>query len=113
VKSTVAILGTGLIGTSLGLALRASTHGKRLRIIGWDARPSNARAALKRHGITEIAASMEEAVRDADVVIIATPLDAALELAPRVIVAAAKGALIVDVAPVKGPMLRAARRRLR
>jgi len=56
---------------------------------------------------------MEEAVRDADVVIIATPLDAALELAPRVIVAAAKGALILDVTPVKGPMLRAARRPLR
>lgn len=84
-----------------------------LRIVGWDARPSNARSALKHRGITEIAASMEEAVRDADVIIIATPLDAAIELAPRVIRAAAKGALILDVTPVKGTMLRAVRRPLR
>jgi len=121
VKSTVAILGTGLIGTSLGLALLShrnravDLYGRppRPRIIGWDARPSNARAALKRRGITEITDSMEEAVREADVIVIATPLDAALELAPRVIAAAAKGALIFDVTPVKGPMLRAVRLPLR
>lgn len=123
-RLTVAILGTGLIGTSLGLALlardrsrfiptAAASHKKGPRIVGWDVRPSNARAALKRRGITEIAASMEEAVREADVVVIATPLDAALELGPRVILAAVKGALVFDVTPVKGPMLRAVRRPLR
>ncbi|HET9342708.1 MAG TPA: prephenate dehydrogenase/arogenate dehydrogenase family protein [Candidatus Eremiobacteraceae bacterium] len=117
-RSTVAILGTGLIGASLGLALRSgsgrdSSRPPRPRIVGWDMRPSNARSALKRRGITEIAASMEEAVREADVVVIGTPLDAALDLAPHVIRAAAKGALILDVTPVKGPMLRAVRLPLR
>lgn len=109
-RSSVAILGTGLIGTSLGLALLRT---KRSRIVGWDARPSNARAALARGGITEIAKSMEEAVRNARVVVVAIPLDAALELAPRVIAAAAAGALILDVTPGKRAMLRAVSRALR
>lgn len=140
-RSTVAILGTGLIGTSLGLALLrragrdtsrrlpgvpldkwsglAALHKKPsvarppLRIVGWDVRPSNARAALKRGGITEIAKSMEEAVRAAAIVVIATPLDSAIKLAPRVIAAAHKGSLILDVAPVKAPMLLATRPALR
>ncbi|HYK53879.1 MAG TPA: prephenate dehydrogenase/arogenate dehydrogenase family protein [Candidatus Eremiobacteraceae bacterium] len=124
-RSTVAILGTGLIGTSLGLALvrdrkersrfisTAAASKNRERIVGWDVRPSNGRAALKRGGIAAIANSMEEAVRDAGVVVIATPLDAAIKLAPRVIGAATKGSLIIDVTPVKAPMLRATRAALR
>jgi len=119
VRSTVAIIGTGLIGTSLGLALRETDSRQRrrkrerLRIIGWDVRPSHARAALRRGGITEIAKSMEEAVCDASVIVIATPLDAARKIAPRVIAAAAKGALIIDVTPVKATMLRAVKAPLR
>jgi prephenate dehydrogenase len=68
---------------------------------------------LKRKGITEIANSMEEAVRDAEVILIATPLDAAVKLAPRVIAAAPKGSLVLDVTPVKAPMLTATRAALR
>lgn len=107
-KSSVAILGTGLIGTSIGLALR-----KKATVIGWDARPSNARTARRRLGITKIAKTMEEAAADADIVVIAVPLDAALTLAPSVINAAKPGALILDVVPVKRPMLRAVKTPLR
>ena len=121
-RSTVAILGTGLIGTSLGLALRkgsgrslrsTAAASPRLQIVGWDTRPSNARSALKRGGISKIANSMEDAVRDASTVVIATPLDSAIEMAPRVIASAARGCLVIDVTPVKVPMLRAVGNALR
>ena len=56
---------------------------------------------------------MEEAVAGAGVVVIAVPLDAAVKLAPRVIAAVPPDALVLDVAPVKRPMLRAVRPALR
>jgi prephenate dehydrogenase len=126
VRSSVAILGTGLIGTSIGLALRRPRRSGRplrstaaaktkseVQVVGWDARPSNSRAARRRGGIGSIAKTMEEAVSDADIVVIAVPLDAAIVLAPRVIKAAKRGALVLDVVPVKAQIIRAVKPALR
>ncbi len=67
----ISIIGTGLIGGSLGLALKANNP--ELSINGWDNRHSMKRAVDK--GAIDIAASsLEDAVSDSDLVIIATPL---------------------------------------
>ncbi|HEV2878445.1 MAG TPA: prephenate dehydrogenase/arogenate dehydrogenase family protein, partial [Candidatus Eremiobacteraceae bacterium] len=103
---TVAIIGTGLIGTSVGLALRRASKGTR--IIGYDRRASVARVARRRGALTSIAPSLAAAVRAADITVVAVPLAAVIELVPRVLKHAHAGSLVIDVAGLKTPVLAAA-----
>lgn len=107
----VAIIGTGLIGASIGLALR---RGRRPpEVIGWDKRRSSAAAAKRRGAVTRIARSADEAMAEADVVVLAAPLEAILELIPSTFACARTRALILDVAGLQRPTVAAAARELR
>jgi prephenate dehydrogenase len=64
---TIGIVGLGLIGGSIGLALRASRH----KLIGCDPNPEHVRVALER-GCVDVAAELSE-VAKADVVFVAIP----------------------------------------
>jgi prephenate dehydrogenase len=68
----VAILGLGLMGGSLGLALRA----RRLahEIVGYDTRPEAVVQALARGAITRASDSVRDAVMAADLVVLAAPI---------------------------------------
>jgi prephenate dehydrogenase len=109
---SVAVIGTGLIGTSIALALR-SARGRTPTLRGWDTRKASRVAAAASRAFDAIARSMEEAVEDADIVIIAAPLDATIKLLPRVIATVKKGALVIDVTGVKAPVVAAAGKALR
>ena len=95
-----AILGTGLIGTSIGLSLRASGW----TVTGWD--PDSAALATAREmGAIDVSASHREiATERADLIVLAGP--------PRAVVAGLAGlateALVTDVAGVKLPVVQAA-----
>lgn len=78
----VAIIGIGLIGGSLAITLKE--NGFAGRIIGVDTSESNLDKAIRRRLIDE-AAPLEEAVASASLVVVATPVDAMLELLPRVL----------------------------
>ena len=97
-----AILGTGLIGTSIGLSLRGSGWAVK----GWDPDPSSLRAALDLGGIDLAAADREEAIDGADLVVLAGPPGAVVNDLPGL----TTGALVTDVAGVKLPVVRAAGR---
>src|SRR5438093_901907 len=86
----VAIVGTGLIGTSIAMA--AARAGCTVR--GWDADPDVAARAAARSAL-EDAPTLEDAVRDADLVIVCTPIEA---LAGSIVSAlrAAPGATVTD-----------------
>jgi prephenate dehydrogenase len=73
----IAILGTGLLGTSVGLALRAA--GFRGSIVGWNRSPEGARASLSVGAIDSIAADPLQAAREAQVVLLAVPIYATLD----------------------------------
>ncbi len=79
---TVAIVGVGLIGGSLAIVLKE--RGFAGRIIGVDAEQAHLDKAIRRRLIDEDA-GLEEAVREADVVILATPVDVVLKLLPEVL----------------------------
>ena len=102
--ATVGIVGTGLIGGSIGL--RARREGARA--IGYDERHEASMAALDA-GAIEASVSLDELYARADIVVIACHLDATiaeierLQAQPRV-----RAALIVDVASVKIPVCAAA-----
>lgn len=71
-RKTIAIVGVGLIGGSLAIQL----HEKKLssRLIGVDASPEHARTALERELVDEIL-PLQEAIKEADVVVLAIPVD--------------------------------------
>ncbi len=103
---TVAIVGTGLIGASLGLALRRRHPDHAVR--GGDASPQHTEAAGRRGALTG-AGTPSEVLSQADVAVLAAPLDAL----PGLLTLAARhlrpGALVTDVGSVKGAVLDAAR----
>ncbi|HXW77835.1 MAG TPA: prephenate dehydrogenase, partial [Candidatus Eremiobacteraceae bacterium] len=107
----VAILGLGLIGTSIGLALKADRRSK-VRIAGWDPKPPARNAARSRGGIDEPAKSALSALRGAGVIILSAPLEAVIAAIPAIIACAEPGALVMDVAPLAQPVVTAARRAL-
>ncbi|HZU66310.1 MAG TPA: prephenate dehydrogenase/arogenate dehydrogenase family protein [Ktedonobacteraceae bacterium] len=106
----IAILGLGLIGGSLALAIRqANLVGQ---IAGYDAYPDAIRGAMERGAITHCAATAEEAVRQADVVILATPIGAMPALFERIAPALKPGTLVTDTASTKAQVIEWARRLL-
>jgi prephenate dehydrogenase len=74
----IAILGTGLLGASTGLALRAA--GFKGSIAGWNRGAEGAQIALKSGAIDSIAADPISAAREADVTILSVPIYATLDL---------------------------------
>jgi prephenate dehydrogenase len=108
VIKNVAIIGMGLIGASIGLALHARAKRRRIRITGFDTRRAHANIARRRGAIDRVATSLRAAVADADVVVLAVPLRSVVALLPAVMRAAAPGALVIDVAGQKLPVAAAA-----
>jgi prephenate dehydrogenase len=103
----VAVVGTGLIGASIGLAARATGH----EVAGWDADPGALGVAGER-GAVEPAGSMKEAVRDADLAVVATPV-ATLPGQVEAALAAGGSATVTDVGSTKGAVCTAASDRRR
>ncbi|MEO0558454.1 MAG: prephenate dehydrogenase/arogenate dehydrogenase family protein [Bacteroidota bacterium] len=101
----IALIGTGLIGGSLGLAIRRR-HSEAV-IIGYD--PQSAQRALDREACTSIADTLDGAIMDADIVVLATPVGLLPDLLRRVSGLVSPDALITDVGSVKGPLDAAAR----
>ena len=101
---TVSILGTGLIGASLGLALRRATAAA---VVGADPDAAHAETALGRGALDRVA-PLAEAAAVGDVVVLAGPLDAMPGLLALVAEHARAGALVTDVGSVMGSVERAA-----
>lgn len=102
----LAILGTGLIGGSLGLAW--AQRRPDLTIVGHD-RPEVLERAEKRGAVDVKAADPISAVTDADVVVLATPVATILRLLETIADELPAGCLVTDVASVKQPVLEQAR----
>ena len=98
---TVLIVGTGLIGASVGLALKA--NGFEGEVAGWDASAEELQAAVGCKAIDRALERREEVLEtDAEVVVLATPvlpiLDWMQQLAPKL----KEGQLVTDVGSTKG-----------
>jgi prephenate dehydrogenase len=95
----VTILGTGLIGGSFALALRKYTT--EMHITGWD-RPEVVGEAHSRGAIdAAFSAELAPALQNADLVYIALPIGATLDLVPEVARRAAPNALVTDACSTK------------
>src|SRR5687768_15824339 len=74
----VAILGVGLIGGSIGMALRANRVAES--VVGWDADVLTNAAALERTAVDAMTDTPEEAVSDAELIILAPPTESIIPL---------------------------------
>ncbi len=96
---SVAILGPGLLGGSIAMAMREQQPECELRLWARRAQPL---ALARELGITEHTfEDVKEAVRGAELVILATPIGAFEELARRMMPALSPGALVTDIGSVK------------
>jgi len=101
--NTVAIIGPGLIGGSIGLALR--NRGLAAQIVGVGRRRESLTKALDLGATTSISTSIEDAVKDADVVVVCTPVN---EIAGHLLKAAAAAperALLTDAGSTKASII--------
>ena len=73
----VFILGTGLLGTSTGLALRAA--GFTGAIVGWDKDPNQADSAQSLGAIDRVSLSALDGARSSQLIVLATPVYAILD----------------------------------
>jgi len=94
---TVSIIGLGLIGGSLGLALKRSGG---WQVVGYARRPETARLALNRGAVDRMEATPQAAAR-ADVVIVSTPVMATREVLSLIAGHLRLGCIVSDVASTK------------
>jgi len=101
----IAIVGVGLIGGSLGLALQARAGVTEVR--GVDPDPEALRRGLDVGAITHAVGSVEEAARGAAVVVLAAPVGEIPGLARRALEAADGHCLLTDVGSTKAGVVAA------
>jgi len=105
----VAIIGTGLIGSSFGLALRRAKPG--LLVAGYD-QAEILEAAMVRGAINHNAASLSDAVDGSDLVFISTPISAVESVFSEITPWLKSDAIVTDVCSVKRPIHQLARKSL-
>jgi cyclohexadieny/prephenate dehydrogenase len=100
----VALIGIGLIGSSLARALRRDSPGTSIVAC---ARRAETLAAVRRLELAdETTEDPAAAAADADLVVIATPLSAYAEIGQRIAPALRRDAILTDVGSVKGAVIR-------
>jgi prephenate dehydrogenase len=108
---TLAVVGVGLIGGSLAMALRRA--GAVTTIVGYDRDGAALERAAQMGVIDTFAGSVSEAAKGADLVVIAVPVRAIGSVLHDVALSIDPGAVITDVGSTKGEVVRTAATELR
>lgn len=106
----VAIIGLGLLGGSVGLAVREMLPD--VRTTGWDRLPDVRQRAAERGLVETVCETAQEAVANADLVILCVPVGAMEEAALAIAPALKPGVVISDVGSSKSSVARALERAL-
>jgi prephenate dehydrogenase len=93
------IVGLGLIGGSMALDLRH--HGIATALTGVDSSADNATQALEL-GIVDEVNHLEEAIQQAELIIIAIPVNALLQQLPLILDNISDDAIVIDLGSTKG-----------
>jgi prephenate dehydrogenase len=94
----ISIIGVGLIGGSLGLALKENRP--NFRIVGID-KQEIIEKAITRGAIDEGTVNLDEGIKEADVVILATPVKTILNILTQINPFLKKGCLVTDTGSTK------------
>ena len=102
-KSRIAIVGLGLIGGSIGLALKQANLD--LEIIGHDKDPGVSARAQKRGAVDATKWNLIDACEGAGLIVLALPLDGIQDTLSALKPYLAPGVIITDTATTKAPVL--------
>jgi prephenate dehydrogenase len=97
--SRIAILGTGLLGASVGLALREA--GFKGKLVGWNRGAEGGETALKAGAVDSIVADAIEAARASQVTLLAVPIYATLDFMEKLAPVLGPDQLVTDVGSTK------------
>jgi prephenate dehydrogenase len=95
-ERNAALLGTGLIGSSIGVALRAAGFS----VAAWDRDASHLDGATSIGAFDRRASSQADALEGAELVVLAVPAEATVDI----LAVLDTDTLVIDVAGVKGPI---------
>ncbi|MFA7235445.1 MAG: prephenate dehydrogenase [Phycisphaeraceae bacterium] len=104
------IVGPGLLGGSIGLALRE--QGFAGKIVGFSRRPATIQTALDRHCIDEATADLPAAAAASDLIVLATPVQTLCKLIQQFAGVDLPG-VITDVGSTKRSIVACAERHLK
>ena len=103
----IAVIGLGVMGGSFARALTGTAVAPDVR--GWSHNADERRAALYAGAVMAAPENLKEALQDADLVVLATPLEAACRLLSDIAAdPLLRDATIMDVSGLKTPLARAA-----
>jgi prephenate dehydrogenase len=94
---TVAIIGLGLLGASLGMALRD----KGLKRLGWTRRPEVREWAVKENVVDSTAEDICEVLSQADITVFCLPIPEIISYIERYAASWKPGAIVTDIGSVK------------
>ncbi len=92
----ITIVGTGLMGCSLGLALKKLGH----HVCGVDNNPEHLNEALKM-GSIDYFSEPEQAFAETDLVVLCVPVDAVVKLLPNILNQISENAVVMDMGSTK------------
>ena len=101
--TTIAIVGTGLMGTSLALAIKSSNL--KVDIVGTDYDSAARSGAQKSGAFKKVESRLANAIRGADVVVFATPIQAMREMMESAANDFEEGCVVTDVGSSKKVVL--------
>ncbi|HNR76936.1 MAG TPA: prephenate/arogenate dehydrogenase family protein [Parvularculaceae bacterium] len=104
--SRAAIIGIGLIGSSLARALRETSAARE--IVGFDLSADVRARAVKCGAVDAAPATLKEAIAGADLIVVSTPVGAMAQTLTDIAQLAQDNALVIDVGSVKGAVVKAA-----
>ncbi len=106
----VAIIGVGLIGGSIGLALKKKKLAKE--IIGVARKRKTLNCALRIKAIDKATRNIKEAVKDADLVILCQPIESIIDSLPKIAKLLKPGTIVIDVGSCKSEIVKSAQKHL-
>jgi prephenate dehydrogenase len=101
---TVAIVGVGLIGGSIGLALRERKLAGK--IVGIGRRQESLKKAIAAKAVHRTTQDLAEGVRDAEIVVVCTPIESIAQHVYEAAGACPEGALLTDAGSTKASIAR-------
>lgn len=102
---TIAIVGVGLIGGSVGLAVREAGLAKQVVGIGRNEQRLN--QAMRLGCVTTTTSSLAQGVSEAELVVICTPVDSIAKIAREAAKAAGEGTVLTDAGSTKASIVEA------
>jgi prephenate dehydrogenase len=100
----ITLIGVGLLGGSLGLAIKRRRVARRVE--GYVRRAATVAECRKLKAVDHATLDLRSAVADADLIILCTPLAQMRPLVKQMLPALKRGAIITDVGSVKGSVVK-------